>query len=484
MAYLNKPHAHLELTPEELRKLGYAVIDEMVNHYTTIHDKPASTTKTRDELEMLLREPIPTRPTAPDVVLEQAVRDVFGNVMYTEHPRFFAFVPGPSNAVSAIAAMLTAGYNAFAGTWLEASGAGMVEVLTLDWLRELLGMPEGTGGLFTSGGSMANLTAIHTARFTHLGEDDHNGVIYYSDQTHSSVDRATRVLGFRTEQVRKIPSNADFQMDMNALREAIAADRAKGLQPFCIVANAGTTNTAAIDPLHEIADLAQAEKLWLHIDAAYGGAAVLCDEGQTLLDGIERGDSVTVDPHKWLFQPYEMGALLVRDRQALRRAFYLVPEYLKDTELDEQNVNFYDYGVQLTRGFQALKLWMSLKVFGLDAFRDAVAWGFEQGELAADMLRQDTRWQIITGAQMGVLNFRFVPQDFPADQLDTLQQNMVNAIVKSGYAMVATTTLKGQKVIRLILINPRTTEDEIFETIARLARYGEQIATEMQHEMA
>ncbi len=478
MTHLRKPHATLELTPDELRKLGYAVIDEMVNHYYGMMDEAVTHTADRATLESLLREPIPQRPTPPEQVLEQAINDVFGHVMYTEHPRFFAFVPSPSNAVSAIADMLAAGYNAFAGTWLEASGAAMVEVQTLEWLLELVGLPTDTGGgIFTSGGSLANLTALHAARHAHCADDDTRGVIYYSDQTHSSVDRATRIMGLRPGQVRRLPSDGDFRLRVDDLRRAIAADRANGLTPFCVVANAGTTNTGTVDPLIELADLCAEETIWLHVDAAYGGASVLSEQHKSLLAGIERADSVTVDPHKWLFQPYELGCLLVRDRRKLRQAFLLVPEYLKDTDKGEENVNFYDYGVQLTRGFRALKLWMSLKVFGLDAFRQAVDWGFEQAEIAAQFLAQNPRWQVVAGPQMGVINFRYVPErEMSPEAVDALQQAIVNEIVASGWAMIATTILKGKKVIRLVLINPRTTTDDIRETIDRLAASGERLS--------
>lgn len=481
MTHLRKPHAQLELTPEELRKLGYAVVDEMVRHYYGMSAEPVTRHTDRPALENLLRESIPHRPTPPEQVLEQTVRDVFGNVMYTEHPRFFAFVPSPSNSVSAVADMLVAGYNAFAGTWLESSGAAMVEVVTIDWLLQIMGITTETGGgVFTSGGSMANLQAIHVARHAHCGDNDTNAVIYYSDQTHSSVDRAVRILGFRPDQVRRLPSDENFQLSIADLRTAIRADRAKGLNPFCVIANAGTTNTGTVDPLPQLVDLCADENIWLHVDAAYGGASVLSESGKHLLEGVGRADSVTIDPHKWLFQPYEMGCLLVKDRRKLREAFLLVPEYLKDTELDEEHVNFYDYGVQLTRGFKALKLWMSLKVFGLDAFSDAVEWGFEQGELAAEFLRQDSHWEIIAGPQMGIVNFRYLPAgEFTSEQLDQLQQQIVNQIVASGWAMIATTVLKGKKVIRLILINPRTTEDEIRETIDRLAALGEACSKEL-----
>ena len=207
----------------------------------------------------------------------------------------------------------------------------------------------------------------------------------------------------------------------------------------------------------------------------------LSERGKRLLGGIERADSVTIDPHKWLFQPYEIGCLMVKDGTLLRDAFRLVPEYLKDMDKSDEMVNYWDYGIQLTRGFRALKLWMSLKVFGVEAFRDAVDWGIEQAELVQRLLEANPRWEIITVAQIGIINFRYIPEvPLPTEQLNTLQQLIVDDILSSGYAMVATTILKKRKVIRLILINPRTTVEEIQETIQRLTQLGEKYSVSLQ----
>jgi aromatic-L-amino-acid decarboxylase len=264
-------------------------------------------------------------------------------------------------------------------------------------------------------------------------------------------------------------------LDLPALQNEVEADRAQGRRPFCVVASAGTTNTGAIDPLPELARYCRREGLWLHVDGAYGAAAALCPRGQALLDGLGLVDSLALDPHKWLFQPYEIGCVLVRDKRWLRQAFHILPEYLAVTEGREGEVNLCDYGIQLTRGFRALKLWMSLKFFGLPAFQKAQARGFELAELAEMIVGQMPGWQVVTPAQMGVVTFRFAPQGLREEELDQLQLELVEAMIADGFAMVSSTVLRGRTVLRMCTINPRTTETDIRETLAKLAKMGQEM---------
>jgi len=354
-----------------MRALGYRVIDMLVEHFETLPEKPVTRKADRASLEGRLRETLPEQGTDPLAVLDQVERDVFENIMHLDHPRFFAFVPSPSNFVGVMAEALAAGFNVFAGTWLEASGPAQIELVTVDWLRSACGLPVSAGGLFVSGGSMANITALAVARHRVLDDQIPGAVVYCSDQTHSSIERGLWVLGFGRHQLRKVPSDDRFRLDLSALRSAVEADRAAGRVPFCVVANAGTTNTGAVDPLPELADYCDREGLWLHVDGAYGAAAVLCKRGHATLEGLGRADSLSLDPHKWLFQPYEIGCVLVRDERWLRETFHILPEYLIDIEGQAGEVNFCDRGIQLTRGFRALKLWMSFKVFGQAGFEAA-----------------------------------------------------------------------------------------------------------------
>ena len=310
-------------------------------------------------------------------------------------------MPGPSNFVGAVADALVSGHNAAASLWREGAGPAECELTTLEWVKRLTGLEGHADGVFASGGSVANMIGLAAARNDRLGEDTADAAVYCADQTHSCVARALRVLGFRADRLRTIATGDDCRLDPGRLRAAIERDRRAGSRPFCVVANAGTTNTGAVDDLHAVADLADEFGLWLHVDGAYGAAAALVPEGRALLAGMERADSVVIDPHKWLFQPYEAGVCLVREPGLLNRAFASAPEYLQDVAEGDGEVNFSERGLQLSRGLRAFKLWLSLKVFGADAFRQAVRRGLETAERAAAMLRETGRFEIVTGAGAG-----------------------------------------------------------------------------------
>ena len=471
-------HSKLELSPEEMRRLGYQAIDEIVAHFEQLKDKPAIRVGTRAELEAKLREPLPETPTELETLFAQLQRDVWPLMGNIGHPRFFGFIPTPVNFVSVLADVLMSGFNPFVGSWLGGSAPAQIELVTVDWLRELCGLPTTAGGLFVSGGSAANLTALAVARHVKLNDRLSDAVVYFSDQTHSASERALRVLGFAPEQLRKLPSDAAFRLPLAALQNTVAADRAADKRPFCVIANAGTTNTGAVDPLPELVAFCRQEDLWLHVDGAYGAAAILCERGQTLLDGLGEVDSLALDPHKWLFQTYEIGCVLVRDVRWLKQTFHVLPEYLEDTQLNMAEVNFYERGYQLTRSFRALKLWLSFKAFGVAAFRAAVARGLELAELAEQVLGEDDCWQIISPATLGIVAFRFAPAKVMEEQLDRLNQQLVSALREDGFAFATSTILRSQTVLRMCTINPRTTEADIRAAIARWKDLGSQLLTE------
>jgi glutamate/tyrosine decarboxylase-like PLP-dependent enzyme len=458
----------LQLSREEMRTLGYRVIDLLVDHFAGKKEESVGASPSRDELEERFREALPEDGTDPHAVLDQVEEDVMPNTMRVDHPRFFGFVPSPNNFIGVLGDALAAGFNVFSGTWMSGAAAAQIELVVIDWLRDLCGLPPSTGGLFTSGGSMANVTALAAARHAMLDDDVSEAVAYCSDQTHTSVDRALRLLGFANSQLRRLPSDDRFRLDPEALRDAIEADRAAGRRPFCVIANAGTTNTGAVDPLPALADIADAERLWLHVDGAYGAPAVVCEQGRERLRGLDRVDSLTMDPHKWLFQPFEIGSVLVRDPQHLRRAFRLEAEYLEDAMGADDEVNFSARGIQLTRSFRALKLWMTLKVFGRAHIATAVERGFERAEQAERLLRMRPDWTVVSPAQMGILTFRCAPDGCTDDQIDALTRRLVSAVNEEGDRFLTKTALDGRPVLRLCPIHPRTTADDIQHTIDRL----------------
>ena len=459
----------LDFPPERMREIGYRVVDRIVDHLATLRDQPVGAKGDPAKLLAALAEPAPEQGMEFEAVLDQLERDIFPNSMHVNHPRFLSYVPGPGNFVGAMADALISGYNIFAGTWISGSGPAAVELATIEWLREICGMPKSTGGLFVSGGTLANLTALAVARHVKLGERPEGATVYFSDQAHSSLEKALRVIGVPGTNARKIPSDSQYRMPMNELAQRVAQDRAAGKRPFCVIASAGTTNTGAIDPLRELSAFCRQQDLWLHVDGAYGAAAAISERGRELLAGIDLADSLSLDPHKWLFQPFEIGCVLVRDIAHLRDTFRILPDYLKDTQQYSAEFNFTDHGLQLTRSFRALKLWMSIKVFGMAAFRAAIDRGFAQAEFVEARLCGMPGWEIVTPAYMGIVCFRYSNAD------DAAHLRLVQTVLQDGFALITSTVLRQRTVLRTCTINPRTTNDDIDQSLERLDALARQL---------
>ena len=299
------PRSELELTPERMLELADQVSRIVVARIQGLPEEAAWLGGSRAELEPLMREDPPEEGRPPEEVIERAAREILPISGRVDHPRFFAFVPSAPTWPGVLADYMAAGYNTFQGTWLGASGPSQLEVVVIDWFRDWLGYPDTAGGLFTSGGSAASLDAFVAAR--EAAGAPERATVYMSDQSHTALSRAATIVGVRPAHVRKVPSDPFFRMDMDTLRRMVAEDRAAGFAPIAVCANAGTTNTGAVDPMEEIADFCEAEGIWMHVDAAYGGFAILCEEGQRLFRGLNRADSIAMDAHKWLFQPFEAG---------------------------------------------------------------------------------------------------------------------------------------------------------------------------------
>jgi len=453
------------MTEKEMKKLGYQVIDAIVDHRHNLSSKRVFNKPDFELLDSIINPTMPLEADDPTAVFKELNKMVSEHVTHIDHPRFFSFIPGPSNYYSVLADTLSTGHNVFAGHWMGGAYASMVETRTLDWLANIMEYPEGNGGIFTSGGSMANLTAIVAARENKLPEDHSKGTIYYSEQTHSSLAKALRILGFKPENMRKIDSDEQFRIDTTALLTTIEEDVKKGFRPFCIIGNAGTTNTGAVDDLNALSQLAKEHQLWFHIDAAYGGAAMLSKEHQHKLKGIGKADSITLDPHKWWFQPYEMGCLLVQDRRTLKEAFSVQAEYLADTVGDSREINYYEHGVQLSRSFRALKLYTFFRCVGLNKIGEDVSQGFENAAYIETLLQQKDYWEIITKPFLGIISFRAKLFE-SEDKDDALNVELSQHVLDEGYAMINTTQLKGRTALRMCPIHPETTTaflDKTFE---------------------
>ena len=470
--------AHFDMPLEEMKEYGYKIVDYIAEHWAKMENKKPVTSASREEMDAVFLQEAPEKAMPANEVLDFVMKNVIPNSNVISHPKSYSFVPGPSNFISTMADSLATGFNIFSGGWIVSPAAAELEIVTMNWLLKIFDFPvKQGGGIFTSGGSMANLTALVTARRIKCGDDFSKAVIYLSDQAHSSNIKAIRVLGFKKEQIRIVPTDIDFKISINKLKNEIAKDKLLGLQPFCFIASAGTTNTGTVDPLNDIADICEDENLWFHIDGAYGGAAILSDKGARALRGIERADSLTVDPHKWFFQPYEIGCLLVKDSTWLSNTFSEKPEYLRDIEGNESEINFYDYGIQLTRRFRALKFYMSIKTYGLDAFRKAVSYNIELTDRVEAMLRESRNWEIISPATLAVINFRYNPLgiNLTEKEIDELNQQISQKVMESKEALLVTTILNKQVVLRMCLINPKTTIEDVKETLLLCNKFGEEI---------
>ncbi len=469
------PRDQIKLGADEMREMGYRIIDMLVDYTGAQAQFPVTRALDHATFEEILSEPIPETGSTWEDVLEQFERHVLTTIDHLDHPRFFAYIPSPSNFVGVMADTLASGYNIFNSLYPLGTGAAIVERATIGWLRKLCGMPEEASGLFVSGGAVANLTGLAVARQIQLNGDMRDAIVYCSDQAHFVISRGLRILGFAPEQLREIQTDDDFRLPLAALERAIAEDRAEGKRPFCVAATAGTTNCGAVDPLNDLADLCEREGLWLHVDGAYGASACLTEHRKMELAGMERAHSLTWDAHKWMFQPVECSALLVRDRHWLSATFKETAHFLTDAEAHSkeevgEEMNFMYQGIQLTRNFRALKFWMSLKVFGLGAVRQAVERGFKLAELAESLLRDSGRWEVVTPAQMAIVTFRYKPTDDDEALANRVTDELSGALAENGFAFASTTKLRGKTVMRLCTTNPRTTSSDLRQTILLMDR--------------
>ena len=464
--------SELEMSPEQMMASAQRAAELVIERIQNLPEEPAWRGGSRSELEAIMREEPPEEGRPSHEVIERAAHEILPIAGRVDHPRFFAFVPSSPAWPGVVADFMAAGHNIFQGTWLGASGPSMLEVVVMDWFRSWIGYPETAGGLFTSGGSAASLDGFVAAR--EAAGAPMQPSVYMSDQSHTALIRAATIVGVRPESVRMVPTDEHFRLDMNELHSMIVEDQKSGLTPIAICGNAGATNTGAIDPLDEIADYCESEEIWFHVDAAYGGFAILTDRGAGLLKGLERADSIAMDAHKWLFQPFECGCLMVKDIQKLEKAFSVQPEYLQDTQWGRDHPNFGDRGLQLSRSFRALKVWMSVQTFGMAAFRRSIAQGIDLAERAEAYIRESDVLHIANPASLGVVCFRVNSRaaELNNEELEEINKAVQARVIEEGVAMMSSTRLRGLYSLRLCILNHTTTWEDVRFTLAAIEDFG------------
>ena len=455
-----------------MRRLGHQVADIVADHLANIRSEPVIATAPRAQLNKALLRAPPAHPSDFDSIVATLQEHVFPYHAREPHPGFLAYIPSCPTFPALLGDWIATGYNFFAGVWPVAAGPNQVEMVVLEWIRDWMGLPATASGLLTSGGSAANTTAVVAARHAAVekGGDIRKLVVYTSAQAHSSVVRAAWVAGIARDNVRIVEMDDRFRMRPDELVRSIADDRASGSEPFLVVASAGTTNTGSVDPIDEIADVCEKESLWLHVDAAYAGFAALTGEGKKLLGPLDRADTLTLDPHKWLFVPFECGCLMARDPSRLADAFRIAPEYLRDVEPGEEEVNFADRGVQLTRYSRALKIWVSVNYFGTEIIASAIQDAMDRARLLESLVAASPDFEILSPAQFGIVCFRARPASIDEAELDSLNERINAHVVAGGRFLISSTRLHGRFSLRMCTLGYRTTQDDIrnlFETIQR-----------------
>ena len=463
------------MTPQSMRQLGTAAMELLIERIDGLGDAAAWDGEFRQILEDRLGSVPPENGRPAAEVLAQVARDVLPFAARLDHPRFFGFIPSSTTWPGVMAEFLAAGFNINSCTWLVSSGTSQLELIVVNWIRRWLGYPETAGGLLTSGASAASVEALVAAR--EAAGHPERPVVYMSDRSHGALQRAALIAGVRREHIRLVPSGDDFRIDVAELSRLIREDRANGLVPLAVCANAGTASTGAVDPLPDLAEHCAREGIWLHVDAAYGGFAIVTDAGRERLAGIENADSVGLDAHKWFFQPYEAGALMVRNAAHLEAAFAIGNDVLQDTVWGANHPNFADRGLQLSRTPRALKIWMSVQTFGMAAFRAAVQNGLDLAHRAEEYVASSPMLEPMAPASLGILCFRVNPGGHDEAALEEVNRKVLAHVFWDELAFLSSTSLKGVFTLRLCILNHTTTWEDVRKTLDLVVSLGERAWT-------
>jgi len=470
----------------KLKSLAHQMIDDSFNYIQTLEERPVWQ-QFPEAIKSNFSSKAPLEPDSIENAYKEFVDKILPYPMGNIHPRFWAWYMGNGTVQGALADFLASIMNSNLGGGNHV--AVLVEEQVINWMKEIIGLPMDSSGLLVSGASMANLVGLTVARNTKAGfniredglQNSPNKLIFYSSsEVHSSNQKAIELLGVGKSSFRLIPVNQDYTINIEVLKKAIEKDRKEGNKPVCVIANSGTINTGAIDDLNAIADLCEKENLWLHIDGAIGAIAMLSDKVKPLLSGIERADSVALDLHKWMHIPFEAGCILVKNNDAHRTTFSLTPEYLahETRGLPGGHLWFSDYGIQLSREFRALKIWMSVKEHGLKRFGRMIDRNIEQANYFADLVRNDPDMEIVAPVGLDIVCFRFNPGGIDEQYLNALNKEILLQLHERAIAIPSYTTLNGRYCIRIAIANHRS-KFEDFDLLAReVVKIGKELESQ------
>jgi glutamate/tyrosine decarboxylase-like PLP-dependent enzyme len=449
------------------RKLAHRALDDAFDAIATVRERPVWQSVPA-AVRAEFKAPLPHKGEGAEAAYQDYQKLVAPYPLGNAHPRFWGWVIGNGTPMGVVADMLAAAINPNCSNFDH--GAANVELQVIAWLKEMMGFPAEASGLLVSGGSMANLIGINVARSAlapfSVHEEGLNGhprlMLYASSETHNSVDKAAELMGLGAASLAKIPVGDDYRIDMAALRARIKADRAAGFMPFCVVGNAGTVNTGAVDDLTALADLCRDEKLWLHVDGAIGALAMQDPAARALLEGMERADSLAFDLHKWMYLPYDVGGVLVRDAARHQKAFAAQASYLKKLEggVAKGEAAITNFGPQLSRGFRALKVWLNLKAYGAEKFARLIGQNLAQAQYLKARVEREPELELLAPVPMNVVNFRYRGQGLDAKRLEELNPRILVALQERGIAVPSQTVLNGRFAIRVAITNHRSRRED------------------------
>lgn len=454
---------------ENSAKIMEEFIPELFKIQEEIKEEKISDEISEEEIKKIKSIGFNQKGRDPKEVIKQANELIYRHRTKLNHPRCFSFIPGPHSPYSIMGDLLNSTYNPYGGSHSLSEGPAYIEKWLINWMGEQIGYsaPE-LGGVFVSGGSMANLTASVIARNEKIEDEEIIiGTVYISDQTHSSVAKGFHIMGIPKKNIKKVPTDDNYKIDIKKLEKIINEDIKNGLKPFLMVGTCGTTNTGAIDPLNEMADIAQKYNMWFHIDGSYG-ASVMLSSYKDVAVGIERSDSISWDAHKWLFQTYGCALVICKDRQAMRRTYTANPEYLADIQSGDENINFWDIGVELTKPFRGLRLWFTLQTMGLENIKKAIDHGFIASKWFEEEVEKYKDFQIVSPAQMGIINFRYYNEKYTEEELNNINHKLSNMGTQNKYALYYTTELDKKTVLRFCPIHPLLTKEEVESVISEI----------------
>ncbi|HEX5576918.1 MAG TPA: aminotransferase class V-fold PLP-dependent enzyme [Gemmatimonadaceae bacterium] len=489
---VRQTRAEIDITPDKFRRMGHKLVDDVAAFLDRIGEQPVAPGKLPSEVRALLGErDIPEKGSDPAAILADATELLFANSTFNGHPRFFGYITASATPIGILSELLAAAVNPNVGAWQLSPAATEIELATVRWMAQLTGFPEDCGGIFVSGGNMANMVCFLAAKskvIRESGDASRYGLLrcYASSETHTWIEKAVDIAGLGPGSIRHLAIDANGKVSASELRAMIEADKREGLIPFLVIATAGTTNTGATDPIAGIADLCREHGVWLHVDGAYGAPVAALPGASPDLLAIGRADSVAIDPHKWLYAPLEAGCALVRDRTDLERTFSHHPHYYHFDDVEgEKGTNFYELGPQNSRGFRALKVWLAMKQVGRAGYVKMIG---EDIALAEEMFRlvKDTPALEPFTCDLSIVTFRYVPEDLrpvaaeSMEYLNKLNEELISALQNEGEVFLSNATIDGRFLLRACIVNFRTMLEDVRAVPEIVVRVGQRVDAELR----